>query len=316
MNKKIYRYGFTYNAKEIKKEWLFETVRIKEQLLFCRSQQELKLGKNFKEGEGKIELTAENRLFLSLVSQLNGEISKQIIDWFQSFNNITGIDNEQFRDFSIKVLLKNDETAIAARKFLNMMDLGFSDLKPSEQNLDESFFPNDMPAKLKENILKQHANEKIFFLESKHKIRNIDGSTREQFFSVDDMESEGTLKMLDLSGPITDTLHKGSTLVIDELDAKLHPLLTQKIILLFNSPTTNPNNAQLIFATHDVNLLRNDILRRDQIWFAEKDSEDESTNIRQLSNISEDGKKIRNDRIYEKDYINGEYGAIPKTKEF
>ena len=126
------------------------------------------------------------------------------------------------------------------------------------------------------------------------------------------MESEGTKKILNMSGPIMDTLTNGYTLVIDELDAKLHPLLTRKIIETFNSPETNPNKAQLIFATHDTNLLSNKILRRDQIWFAEKNREDESTDIYPLSDIREqNGDKIRNDRIYEKDYINGKYGAIP-----
>ena len=101
-------------------------------------------------------------------------------------------------------------------------------------------------------------------------------------------------------------------IVVDEFDAKLHPLLTQKIISTFNSPDTNPNNAQLIFATHDTNLLSNKIFRRDQIWFAEKNREDESTDIYPLSEIKEqNGEKIRRDRLYEKDYINGKYGAIP-----
>jgi AAA15 family ATPase/GTPase len=126
------------------------------------------------------------------------------------------------------------------------------------------------------------------------------------------MESEGTKKIINMSGPIADTLLNGGIIVIDELDAKLHPLLTKKIIGIFNSPKTNLYNAQLIFATHDTNLLSNKIFRRDQIWFAEKNREDESTDIYPLSEIKEqNGDKIRNDRIYEKDYINGKYGAIP-----
>ena len=93
-------------------------------------------------------------------------------------------------------------------------------------------------------------------------------------------------------------------------------MLTKKIIEIFNSPDTNPNNAQLIFATQDTNLLSNKILRRDQIWFAEKKRDDESTDIYPLSEIKEqNGEKIRNDRVYEKDYINGKYGAIPYLKD-
>lgn len=126
------------------------------------------------------------------------------------------------------------------------------------------------------------------------------------------MESEGTKKIINISSPIAKALSNGSAIVVDEFDAKLHPLLTKKIIDTFNSPETNPYNAQLIFATHDTNLLSNKIFRRDQIWFAEKNREDESTDIYPLSEIKEqNGDKIRNDRVYEKDYINGKYGAIP-----
>ncbi|WP_295099648.1 ATP/GTP-binding protein, partial [uncultured Fibrobacter sp.] len=139
-----------------------------------------------------------------------------------------------------------------------------------------------------------------------------DGSFTEAFFPNDEMESEGTKKIINMSGPIVDSLLNGGILVVDEFDAKLHPLLTKKIIDTFNSPGTNPYNAQLIFATHDTNLLSNKIFRRDQIWFAEKNREDESTDIYPLSEIKEqNGDKIRNDRVYEKDYINGKYGAIP-----
>jgi AAA15 family ATPase/GTPase len=145
-----------------------------------------------------------------------------------------------------------------------------------------------------------------------HKVLRKDGSFTEAFFPNDEMESEGTKKIINMSGPIVDSLLNGGILVVDEFDAKLHPLLTKKIIDTFNSPETNPYNAQLIFATHDTNLLSNKIFRRDQIWFAEKNREDESTDIYPLSEIKEqNGDKIRNDRIYEKDYINGKYGAIP-----
>ena len=130
-------------------------------------------------------------------------------------------------------------------------------------------------------------------------------------FDKDDMESEGTNKLIDLSGPIFDTLSLGRLLIIDELDAKLHPLITSHIINLFNNPKTNPNNAQLLFATHDTNLLSTDIFRRDQIWFTEKD-EKEGTDLYSLYDFNlPDGSKVRNDSDFEKNYIRGRYGAIP-----
>ena len=116
---------------------------------------------------------------------------------------------------------------------------------------------------------------------------------------------EGTKKLFYLSGPLLDILQFGSVLIIDELDARFHPLITSTIIGLFNSKSTNPNNAQLIFATHDTNLLSNKLFRRDQIWFTEKDKYG-ATDLYSLAEI-----KVRSDASFEKDYIAGKYGAIP-----
>jgi AAA15 family ATPase/GTPase len=124
-------------------------------------------------------------------------------------------------------------------------------------------------------------------------------------FDIDENESEGTRKLIYLAGPLIDTLKHGKVLFIDEFDARLHPLITHQIISLFNSNNTNPNNAQLIFATHDTNLLSNRLFRRDQIWFAEKDKLG-ATHFYSLVEY-----KVRNDASFEKDYIRGKYGAIP-----
>jgi uncharacterized protein len=134
-----------------------------------------------------------------------------------------------------------------------------------------------------------------------------DGIVIEQtHFTLNEEESAGTFKFLSLSGVILRALSKRQLLVLDEFDARLHPLLTKKIVQLFNSPKTNPNNAQLFFITHDTNLLDPHLLRRDQIYFAEKNTKGESV-IYSLT----DFKGVRNDASFEKDYINGIYGAIP-----
>lgn len=319
MNNKTYRYGFVYSRKEIVEEWLYEKARIKEQELFKRDGSSFSIQKRFEEGEGKEGLTTANRLFLSLVAQLNGDISKQVINWFQNFNNISGTFNNNFRDYSIMVLLNNDEKTNASKGFLKQMDLGFSELKPEEQPIDDNFFPPGLSQKFKEEFLKRHSNEMMRSLKSAHTFQHKNGNTSLKLFDSEDMESEGTLKILDLSGPIIDTLINGYTLVVDELDAKLHPFLTKKIINIFNSRKGNPNNAQLIFATHDTNLLNNETLRRDQIWFAEKDRTHEFTKLKRLSEIemSDEGdfRKVRRDRIFEKDYLDKLYGALPDVEK-
>lgn len=308
---KIYRYGFEYNAKKILKEWLYDATKGKEKLLFTRNENGIGVDDKFAEGKGKEEMTTDNKLFLSVVANFNGKTSYSVMNWFQHFNIISGINDEDFKFFSIDYITKDSPEAAKTKSFLGSMDLGFSSLKKTELNFEDTFPPN-FPEDLRKDLLKKYPNSKTPFLKSGHMVHLNDGSSTEQFFSVEEMESEGTKKILNMSGPIMDTLANGYTLAIDELDAKLHPLLTRKIIETFNSPETNPNKAQLIFATHDTNLLNNKILRRDQIWFAEKDRNDESTDIYPLSDIREqNGDKIRNDRVYEKDYINGKYGAIP-----
>ena len=140
----------------------------------------------------------------------------------------------------------------------------------------------------------------------------IIGETR---FSMKEHESSGTNKLFDLAALVISQLAFGDSLVVDELDSKLHPLLTQHIIKLFNNPETNPKGAQLIFATHDTNLLNVKTFRRDQIWFTEKDHS-EATDLYSLAEFREpEGNKIRKDRSFEKDYINGRYGAIPYIKD-
>jgi AAA15 family ATPase/GTPase len=134
-------------------------------------------------------------------------------------------------------------------------------------------------------------------------------------FELRSQESSGTNKVIDISGPIFDTMLEGGVLVIDELDAKLHPLMTAAITNLFNSPEYNTNNAQLIFATHDTNLLSYGRFRRDQIYFIEKDKY-EASDLYSLIEYKEDNAKIRKDRSFEKDYITGRYGAIPFIGNF
>jgi hypothetical protein len=129
-------------------------------------------------------------------------------------------------------------------------------------------------------------------------------------FDMRSQESSGTNKIFNISGPIFDVLSDGGVLVIDELDASLHPLLTLAITRLFNSQEHNPKSAQFIFSTHDTNLLHYGNYRRDQVFFVEKD-EFGASDLYSLADYNENGLKIRKDRSFEKDYIQGRYGAIP-----
>ena len=127
-------------------------------------------------------------------------------------------------------------------------------------------------------------------------------------------ESSGTLKMFALYPILQKTLEKGGVLFVDELNARLHPLLVRNFLITFLNPEINRNHAQLVFTSHDSWQLSNHLLRRDEIWFTEK-NEDGVTTLYSLADfISADGEKIRKDESYEKNYLLGKYGAIPTLK--
>lgn len=291
-----YRYGFSYNRDSIIEEWLFRktTRRSNEKVLFIRNDSGIAYDDHiFPEGVGLETKIVGNRLFLSLCAQLGGEISNQVISWFESdFHVVSGINNQDYSGFSKLQFHQRNEISRRALDFFKTLQLGFNEITTYEEE--------------------RFTGKKSIKVESVHTLYSQTGvACGDVHFTFDEMESSGTRKLFDMSGPIFDTLENGSVLVIDELDAKMHPLISQHIIRLFNDPNTNPKNAQLVFSTHDTHLLSTKMLRRDQIWFTEKNDK-EQTDLYCLTDIVlPDGTKPRNDANYEKNYIAGRYGAIP-----
>lgn len=291
-----YRYGFEVTQDIVHAEWLFSCKGKKEEMLFVRELQNIDIGELFEEGKDLVSRTRENGLFLAVTDQFNGQSSKKILSLFQSLRIISGIDHKKSSIYTFETLL-NPEFGNIVKRLLKYFHLGFNDIQIDEYTTKILF------DKL------QNFHEKA---ETVHNKYNLNGEiVGEYVFNLERDESSGTNKIFDLIGLISLSLMSRSVCVIDELDAKLHPLLTLEIIRLFHNSETNPNNAQLIFATHDTNLLSYGKFRRDQIYFTEKDRM-EATDLYSLVEFkTEDGEKVRNDRNYEKDYIAGRYGAIP-----
>jgi len=312
-DKVLYRYGFEYNQTDIISEWLYEKrFGEKEYELFMRSRDLIDVSaKRFPEGKGKEHLTNSNRLFLSLVAQLKGDKSNLIMGWFRGCNVLSGVDSEGYEAFTLRMFLEHLNGADQAQEFFKTLQLGFTHFSVKKVDIPKEAFDN-APKSIKAQLEKDVATGNFVEPVTTHNIYDENGVViGERNFHKNQMESEGTKKVIEMSGPIFDTLNEGKTLIVDELDAKLHPLLTRNIVLLFMDPEKNRHGAQLIFATHDTNLLDLDVVRRDQIWFAEKDKM-ESTDIYSLVEFKdEDGKKVRNDRDIKRDYIRGRYGAIP-----
>lgn len=310
-----FRYGYKYSLNEINEEWLYEQREgEREYKLFYRLEGDMDISKTrFKEGLDKDESTPKNRLFLSLVAQLNGEISKQIIKWFKNYNYVSGIDSDGYERFTVEMLYRHKEGSKEALAFFRKLNLGFEDLSIHEidfQDIKDGSIKLNVPEEIKQIFEKKKGS--VLSVSTKHKIFDESGmESGYKEFDEGTMESEGTKKIIKMSGPIFNTLLFGRLLLIDELDAKLHPMLTRQIILLFNNPETNPKGAQLIFITHDTTLLSGKIFRRDQIWFTAKDKTDASDLFSLVEFKDIEGNKIRKDSSFAKNYINGRYGAIP-----
>ncbi len=308
---KRYRYGFEVTSERVEAEWLYVAPKVRESRLFERDGDEIKLGDKFKgEGRDLIERTRPNALFLSVVAQFDGETAQEVLSWFRSLGIATSLShlNMGMRLFT-ESMLDDKDSAQAIGSLIKRLDLGIDNLQIEKRVSPPEPLPQEAPEELRtalEPLLNLVGEQEQTTVRTIHRKVDDEGRPVEsELFYLDRHESEGTKKLFSLSGPLIDTLKSGDVLIIDELDARLHPLLTREVVSLFNDPEQNRNNAQLVFVIQDTNLLDNQLLRRDQIWFVEKDRQGASY----LYSLAEF--KLRNDATFEKDYIQGRYGAIP-----
>ncbi len=315
LNNKRYRYGFEIDKEVVRSEWLYHKKQ-RETRLFIREGNTYDISTVFREGRGLEDRTRPNALFLSVVAQFNGELSIELLNWFRTgFNIISGLEDTAYRGFTTRRFQEDKAFRQQVIAFVREADLGISDIQIDTRPIRESGMPEelrDIVEEMMSKVAKPDLKESnigellISRVNTVHKVYDHERTrVGTEVFDMEDEESEGTYKLFYLTGPLLDTLEKGKVLVIDEMEARLHPIITRAIIQLFNSRKSNPQNAQLIFATHDTTLLNHRFFRRDQIWFTEKDRYG-ATDLYSLSEL-----KVRNDASFEKDYINGKYGAIP-----
>ncbi|PHK28785.1 hypothetical protein VF13_40535, partial [Nostoc linckia z16] len=310
-----FRYGFEVDANAVKAEWLFEAKKLQERVLFIRDNDTIEVSKDFREGRGLEERTRTNALFLSVCDQFNGPLAKQIVSWFNHVLYTSGIDHDKYRKHLLRLIeaptVKDELTAI-----VNNMNFGFLNFTPQKGEMDKDYL-SGFSLENQQLFYDLLSGKQTVAIKTVHKQYNADNLyINDVELDLAQNESSGTNKFFDLLAPIYLAIERHGILVIDELDAKLHPLLTQAIIRLFNNPETNPKNAQLIFATHDTNLLTDGQFRRDQIWFTEKDQYGATCLYSLVEYKEEDGTKVRKDRSFETDYIQGRYGAIPYIGDF
>jgi AAA15 family ATPase/GTPase len=312
--KQLFRYGFEVDKNKVISEWLFYRPLTKEIELFVRHGQQFVVHeRKFAKGNklAREKMIRENALMLSVAAQFNEEVAGSVIDWFKRFKIISALQPQGYKSYSLSSL-KDNTKRLKILEMLQKADLNISDLYL--EPVDAVNLPENLHGNLKNIVLKKIENEKteFFALNTVHQVFDGNGNMANQvIFDMDNDESSGTNQFFALTGPIIDVIENGYVLAVDELDSKLHPNLVLKIIEIFNSKELNPKNAQLIFNTHDTNLLSADVFRRDQIWFVEKDRFGVS-NLFSLSDI----KEVRKEEDFENNYINGKYGAIPIISDF
>jgi len=321
INQKNYRYGFEITQQKVANEWLFIIEKGEETPLFIREEKKIttidKL--RFEEGNKLLNVLGEgeenqvyrnNTLFLSTLVALGfGQLSKLIVKGIESIIIIEGITEENIFNRA-KESLKDKEIKEYTTEMLKYADVGLQDFSLMKIKSREQFsvLSNENINSELLSFIEQNAGQDLV-ISSRNVYNQDNGIVGTVNFNFENSESEGTKKIFELSPLIYLSLKKGIPLIIDEFDARFHPLLTKKIVELFNSAENT--TAQLIFITHDTNLLSNQLLRTDQIDFVEKDKFGAS-HLYTLVELE----GITSSDSFESDYIRGKYGAIPFLGDF
>ncbi len=311
-----YVYGVSFTSEKIIDEYLCYYPKGRKALIFERKDTDnYRFTTDKKEQKFLSEKTLQNVLYLSNSTKLNYRKTSDVFDWFKDTLKIIGTtDHPQLIEDSIESLNKDKKLKEFILKGLNEADLGIVDIsasieKVSIEDLDEIEISPESVPNFKKNFMLKTSGEDIQLINMEiktiHKVLNKYGDELNISFDFEE-ESEGTKRLFSLIGLWIDVLRNGRILIVDELDTKLHHLLNILLIKLFHDPTQNKCNAQLIFTTHNTNLLDLDLFRRDQIWFTEKNPSFGNTDLYSLIEFSP-----RKDKNIQKGYLAGRYGAIP-----
>ncbi len=318
-NGERYRYGFEVGQNKVLTEWLYvlREGSTKESYCFKREGQGIKVNpKVVKGARGVNTKTRSNALYLSTASQFNVEVAMKIKEWFRKrFNVLSGLDDTLA--FTARTFMHNEVIRSQILTMIGIVDNCIKDVSVRENvkevnPQDPSFeilsrLRINMPSDTSKPIerIEQHELE----IQATHSLYNDNQVVGDEALNFK-FESLGTTKLFALLGPFFDTIQNGGVLIIDEFGTSLHTQLSVELLKLFHS-TMNTLGAQLIITTHDTNLLRKDLLRRDQIWFAEKSPEGASDLYSLVEYKINQANSVRNDASFSKDYLLGRYGAIP-----
>lgn len=274
-----YAYGYSFNYRNILEEYLYHWPNNRELLVFQRNENKYSFRENINEQMTLASRTPDNRLYLVTSNEWNCPQTEMAFQWFQK--QLTGfMGNEYTLPQTIAAIRSGKDSKKYILNEMLLADLGISDITVTGGS--------ENPA-----------------VTTTHRLFDIDGKETAYELRLD-QESQGTKRFFSRIGCWLEALKSGAVLIVDELEASLHPLLTRHLIEMMMDASINVNHAQLIFTTHDAGILDITLLRRDQIWFAEKNEKTAATEIYALSEFSP-----RKGENVHKGYLQGRYGAIP-----
>lgn len=310
-----YDYGFTYDADRILQEWLRSWPKGRQRMLFERDvneEESWRWGDSLTgQNAALARATRPDTLFLSTVKLLQHDILSPIQQQLASLvHTITSENLPGLMQATLRSLSEDPERAGRVIKLMSRADLGVVSME-----IEEDEVPEDVRAATCALFATLAPSMSVEDVEERLGVKALSPRLRHSGSSGDiaipfTWESVGTQNFLALLGPILDRLQSGGVLVVDEIDTSLHPRLVAELVRLFQSPRTNPRQAQLVLSTHDVTIMMNtgvyNVLDRDQLWFVEKDFSGASE-LHALSDLS-----ARRNEVFSRNYLNGKYGAIPR----
>lgn len=308
-DKNQYLYHIAFTQVKIEIEELYHYPNATRTLLFSRKNgNPIKFGESYKGSKKAIEkLLLPNQLFLSKAAENNVESLLSAFSFFGKGMMVFPF-LEDYRETSLSKLyatrLAENKSSNFSKRFNKLicaLDTGIVGIQAEEVDWSSYKFPNNMPDDVKERFQEQYKYD----IKTQHPLFDGEQEIGVENFEIDE-ESTGTKSLFVIGGIILDALETGRVLVVDEFEKNMHPSITQFLINLFHNEITNPKNAQLIFATHDISQLSSDRFRRDQVWFTEKD-EFGTTSLYRCSDI----KGIRLGTPLDKWYATGRFGATP-----
>ena len=317
LNNKRHRYGIEVDNKGVRTEWLYFVPKRQEACYFERERDEIVRTGTYFEDRKALEYIKPDtvRPFLYTLAQDSVREfawAKDIMKYFKFYIKSSNVPETFFMKIEKKIL-KNTDNKIFSKaevvSFLHDADIGVTDVSVKEKKLDDGILSEFIEFMKQKG--KSVESDKLETFMHHFKYDNQNNIVGEEKFPLN-MESRGTAKLYSMLYPVLYVLKKGGILLVDEIESSLHPLLCERIILLFNNNNTNPHNAQLIFTTHNTLLMNPKLLRRDQIYFIEKNKYGVSS-MYSLYDINLD---IRSNFNYLNNYLAGRFGAIPYLGEF